>query len=132
VESVLPIECEIPSLKLAVELLPNTTDLEECLIHLEQQLDEQHRDATVAIEEINDMLRSSTISLSIPDSTLRVTWFFFMTKLKNRWGRKIQSHVAHPYIVRHVLEKGAYELEYYEGNVLDEPRNGLYLKRYYA
>jgi hypothetical protein len=28
VESILPIECEIPSLKLAVELLPDTSDLE--------------------------------------------------------------------------------------------------------
>jgi hypothetical protein len=28
VELILPIECEIPSLKLAVELLPNTTNLE--------------------------------------------------------------------------------------------------------
>jgi hypothetical protein len=37
-----------------------------------------------------------------------------------------------PYIVRRVLEKGAYELEYYEGNMLAEPRNGLYLKIYYA
>jgi hypothetical protein len=37
-----------------------------------------------------------------------------------------------PYIVRRVIEKGAYELEDYEGNVLDEPHNGIYLKRYYA
>jgi transposase InsO family protein len=28
VESILPIECKIPSLKLAVELLPDTSDLE--------------------------------------------------------------------------------------------------------
>ena len=28
VESVLPVECEIPSLKLAVELLPDTSTLE--------------------------------------------------------------------------------------------------------
>ena len=39
VESVLPVECEIPSLKLAIELLPNTSPLEERLVHLEQ-LDE--------------------------------------------------------------------------------------------
>jgi hypothetical protein len=50
VESILPIECEIPSLKLVIELLPNMTDLEECLVHLEK-LDEKHRDATIAIEE---------------------------------------------------------------------------------
>ena len=37
-ESVLPVECEIPSLK-----------LEECLVHLEQ-LDEQRWDALVALE----------------------------------------------------------------------------------
>jgi hypothetical protein len=37
-----------------------------------------------------------------------------------------------PYIVRWVLEKGSYELVYFEGNVLSEPRNGLYLKKYYA
>ena len=40
VESVLPVECEIPSMKLVVELLPDTSALEEDLAHLEQ-LDEQ-------------------------------------------------------------------------------------------
>ena len=49
VESILLVECEIPSLKLAVELLPDTSPLEECLVHLEQ-LDEQRRDALVALE----------------------------------------------------------------------------------
>ena len=37
-----------------------------------------------------------------------------------------------PYIMRRVLKKGAYELEDYEENILDDPKNGLYLKRYYA
>ena len=32
---ILPIECEIPSLKLAIELLLDTSDLEELLVHLE-------------------------------------------------------------------------------------------------
>jgi hypothetical protein len=36
------------------------------------------------------------------------------------------------YIVQRVLEKGSYELDDYEGNMLAEPRNGLYLKIYYA
>ena len=49
VESIFPVECQIPSLKLAIELLPNTSPLEECLVHLEQ-LDEQRRDALVALE----------------------------------------------------------------------------------
>ena len=36
VELVLPIECEIPPLKLAIEILPDTSALEEHLVHLEQ------------------------------------------------------------------------------------------------
>ena len=43
------VECEIPSLKLAIELLPETSPLEERLVHLEQ-LDEQSRDALVDLE----------------------------------------------------------------------------------
>ena len=37
-----------------------------------------------------------------------------------------------PYVVKHVLEKGAYELVDYEGIALEEPINGLYLKKHYA
>ena len=37
-----------------------------------------------------------------------------------------------PYVVKRVLEKGAYELVDYERTALAEPRNGIYLKKYYA
>jgi hypothetical protein len=37
-----------------------------------------------------------------------------------------------PYIVRQVLGKGAYELVYYDGIPLSEPKNGLYFNKYYA
>ena len=49
VESIFLIECEIPSLKLAIGILLETSELEECLVHLEH-LDEQHRDALVDLE----------------------------------------------------------------------------------
>ena len=49
VELILHIECEIPSLKLAVEILPEISALEEQLFLLEQ-LDEKRRDALVALE----------------------------------------------------------------------------------
>ena len=48
-EATLPIECEIPSLKLAVELLPNTFPEEERLIYLER-LDETRRFSALVIE----------------------------------------------------------------------------------
>lgn len=37
-----------------------------------------------------------------------------------------------PYIIKRVLQKGAYELCDYEANALSQPCNGLYLKNYYA
>ena len=49
VESIFPIECEIPSLKLAIEILLETSKLEEHLVHLEH-LDEQRQYSLVALE----------------------------------------------------------------------------------
>jgi predicted signal transduction protein with EAL and GGDEF domain len=48
-EAILPIECKIPSLKLVVELLPNTFAGEERLLYL-MRLDKTPRDATLFIE----------------------------------------------------------------------------------
>jgi hypothetical protein len=48
-EAILPIECEIASLVLAVKLLPNTSVEEEHLLYL-MQLDETRCDATLVIE----------------------------------------------------------------------------------
>ena len=35
VERVTPVECEMPSLKIAINVLPDTSDIEERLLHLE-------------------------------------------------------------------------------------------------
>ena len=48
-EATLPIECEIPSLKLVVELLPNTSPKEELLLYLES-LDETRHFFALLIE----------------------------------------------------------------------------------
>ena len=45
-EEILPIECHMPSLKLVVQLFPDTSPLEECLLYLEQ-LNEQRRDVAL-------------------------------------------------------------------------------------
>ena len=45
---------------------------------------------------------------------------------------KFQPMWHEPYIVKFILKNGAYELIDYEGISLAQPRNGLYLKKYYA
>ena len=47
-------------------------------------------------------------------------------------ARKFNPMWRGPYVIKRVLEKGAYELVDYEGRALEKPRNGLYLKKYYA
>jgi hypothetical protein len=41
VEATLPIECEIPTLRTTIELLPDTAPMDQCLLNLES-LDEDH------------------------------------------------------------------------------------------
>ena len=56
-KATLPIECEIPSLKLVVELLPETSPQEERLLYLER-LDETCRLVALVIEEKNKWVKS--------------------------------------------------------------------------
>ena len=49
VEEVTSVECKIPFLNIVIHVLPDTTDLEERLLHLEN-LDEQRRDALTTNE----------------------------------------------------------------------------------
>jgi transposase InsO family protein len=49
IEAILPIECEIPSLKIKVELMPHTSFEEERFLHL-TRLDETRRDVSLVNE----------------------------------------------------------------------------------
>ena len=80
VESVLPIECEIPSWKLAVEILPDTFALEEFLVHLEH-LYEHRPNSLVALEVQYD---KSVSPRRFSEGDLS----FCGIKLKNPWGQE--------------------------------------------
>ena len=47
-------------------------------------------------------------------------------------ARKFNPMWHGPYMVKRVLDKGYYDLVDYKGTTLVKPRNGLYLKKYYA
>ena len=110
VESVLPIECEIPSLKLAVEILPETSTLEECLVHLEQ-LDEQCRDALVALEFNRHHVKVQYDKSIHPRRFSEGDLFPLWDQDKEPLGAGKFNPMWHgPYMVKCVLEKGAYDL----------------------
>jgi hypothetical protein len=131
-EAVLPIECQIPSLKLAVQLLPDTSPLEERLVHLEQ-LDEQRRDAALANEAHKNRVKCQYDRSVRPRVFSKGDLVLVYDQDKDPLGAgKFKPMWFGPFIVKEVLKKGAYRLVNFEGNALAEPRNGLYLKKYYS
>ena len=131
-EATLPIECEIPSSKLAVKLLPNTTLVEERLLYLER-LDETRRLASLAIEAQKKRVKTHFNHIVHPHSFVEGDLVLLYDQANDKLGAgKLKPMWLGPYIVKRVLQKGAYELIDYEGNPLDKPRNGIYLKKYYA
>ena len=128
VDSVSPVECKVPSLKLVVEILPDTSALEESFVHLEQ-LGEQPRDALVDLEvnkhHVKVQYGKSVRPRRFSEGDLVLLW----DQAKEPLGAGKFNPMWHgPYMVKCVLEKGAYELVDYEGKSLAEPR----IKKYYA
>ena len=130
-EAVLPIECQMPSLKLAVQLLPDTSPLEEQLVYLEQ-LNEQGRDAALANEAHKHKVKCQYDRSICP-------WIFSEDDLVMVYDQdkdplgvgKFKPMWFGPFIIKKVLKNGTYRLVDFEGNALAEPRNGLHLKKYY-
>jgi hypothetical protein len=129
----LSIECEIPSLKLAVELLPNTLVEEERLLYL-MQLDETRRDAALVIETQKERVKAQYDKHVKPHVFYEGDLVLLYEQNRDLVGSgKFEPMCRGPYIVKLVLlEKGAYQLVDYDEIPLSEPRNGLYLKKYYA
>eukprot|EP00253_Pinus_taeda_P027931 PITA_27931 len=131
-EAILPVQCEISSLKLAVDLLPGTLEEEAHFLEL-IQLDETRRDAASANEahkkRVKARFEKNLKSRVFSEGDLVLLYDQESDKLG---VGKFKLLWMGPYIVKRVLAKGAYKLMDYDGIPLAQPRNGLYLKRYYA
>lgn len=131
-EAILSIECEIPSLKLAIQLLPETSTLEERLVGLEK-LDETHRDVATTNEAQKCHVKTEYDKFVHPRVFFEGDVVLVYDQANDTLGDGKFVAMWHGlYIVKCVLSKGSYELQDYEGNYLKEPKNGLYLEKYYA
>jgi hypothetical protein len=132
IEAIFLIECEIPTLKLAVKLLPNTSIEEEHLLYL-MKLDETHHDVALVIETQKKRVKAQYEKHVKPRVFSEGDLVLLYEQDHDLLGAsKFETMWWGPYIVKRVLKKGAYELVDYDGIPLSEPRNGLYLKNYYA
>ena len=131
-EAIFPIECEIPSLKLAVQLLPETSTLEARLVEL-KQLDETCRDVATTNEAHKFCVKLQYDKSVYPRIFFEGDLVLVYDQASDALGAgKFVAMWHGPYVVKRVLSKGSYELQDCEGGCLKEPRNGLYLKKYYA
>ena len=86
-EAVTPVECEIPSLNISIHVLPDTTELEEWLLHLEH-LDEQHRDVLIANEAHKNRVKNQYDKSVKPRIFSEGELVFLWDQAKNPWGKE--------------------------------------------
>ena len=97
------------------------------------KLDETRRDASLANEAHKPWMKAQYDRTIHPHSFDERDLALTYDQKHDKMGAgKFESVWHGPYIISRVLEKGAYELVDYDGIPLGEPRNGLYLKRYYT
>ena len=132
IEAVLPIECEITSLKLVVELLPHNYAEEEWFLYI-TKLDETHRNVSLINKTYQKCMKNQYNKSIQPHTFAEEDLILVYDQDHDKlWVGKLEPMWHGPYIIKCVLHRGAYELVDYNGITLDDPWNGLYLKKYYA
>jgi hypothetical protein len=87
----------------------------------------------LANEAHKHKVKFSMIGPFVLGFSLKATLSWSVTKIRTPLGvGKFKPMWFGPFIIKEVLKKGAYRLVDFEGNALVEPRNGLYLKKYYS
>ena len=102
-EATLLTECEIPSLKLAIELLLNTLPEEERLLYLER-LDETQHFVALVIEAQNKQVKDHFGQSVSPRSFVEGDLVLLYDQAHDKLGAgKFQPMWHGPYIIKHVL-----------------------------
>ena len=114
-EAILPIQCEISSLKLTIDLLHDTSEEEARLLNL-IHLDEMHREAQLANEAHKRRIKVQYDKNFQPRIFLEGDLVLIYDQKANVIGtRKFKPLWHGPYIVKRVLAKSAYKLVYDDG-----------------
>eukprot|EP00253_Pinus_taeda_P029312 PITA_29312 len=118
-EAILPIECEILSLKIVVQLLPATSEEEKRLLYL-AQLDENRRNTALVVETHAKRIKAQYDRNVTPRNFSEGDLVLLHDQANDKLGVGKFVPMWHgPYIVKRKLEKGAYELEDFDGVSLD-------------
>eukprot|EP00253_Pinus_taeda_P013321 PITA_13321 len=121
-----------PFTKWGIDFITSTFEEEKRLLYL-AQLDENRRNVALAVETHAKRIKAQYDRNATPHNFLEGDLVLLYDQEHDKLGAGKFVPMWHgPYIVKRKLAKGAYELEDFDGVSLGKPRNGLYLKRYYA
>ena len=99
-EATLPIECKISSLKIVVELLPNTSREEDCLLYLER-LDETRHFVALVIEAQKKWVKAHFDQTVSPRTFVEGDLVLLYDQAHDKMGAgKFQPMWHGPYIVK--------------------------------
>jgi hypothetical protein len=125
IEEVLLIECEIPSLKLTVELLPHTSAEEERFLYL-TKMDETRRDVALINETYQKRIKNQYDKSIQPCTFAEGDLVLVYDQDHDKLGAgKLEPMWHGPYIIKRVLHRRAYKLVDYDGISLGEPEMGF-------
>ena len=96
-------------------------------------MEKTRRLAALVIEALKKRVKAHFDQLVSPRYFIEGNLILLYAQVHDYMGAgKFQPMWHGPYIIKCVLQNGAYELIDYEGYPLSQPRNGLYLKKNYA
>ena len=133
VEAILPLEQQIPSLRIALQ--EGLTDEENARLRLEEleALDEKRLEAQQRMECYQARL-SKAFNKKVRHRSFQVGDLVLVVRrpiiLSHRIGNKFTSKWDGPYVIREVYTSGAYKIIDEDGLRVG-PINGKFLKRYY-
>ena len=109
-EAILLIQCQIPSLKLVIELLPNTSAEEERFFYL-NNLDKTRTDVALANEAHKKCVKAQYDKSIQPRAFNEGDLVLTYDQRYDKLGKgKFESMWYGPFVISKVLEKGTYEL----------------------
>ena len=98
-----------------------------------EQTNEGYCASLQAIETAKTWSKSHFDSHVHPCTFSEGNMVLFYDQSNDKLGKeKFESMWYEPYIIHHCLSKGAYILADSDGQLLKNPRNGIYLKKFYA
>ena len=134
-EAILPIEVEIPLLRVSLKGLTNEEDYRQSRLHELEMLEERRKNSLNHLQAYQKRLCRS-YNKKVMVRKFDIGDLVLMQNPKNQADRekpgKFEPNWLGLYIIISSFGSGAYQLETPEGEQLTEPINSLHLQKFYA